>query len=158
MAFAIINNIHKYTWIHTTRNLESIIDYIVGRRRSLQRVDDVRVYRGAECGSDHHFIKAKIYFAKYTHMIPPTQEITDEERQCKPKRYKLDLLQDPTVAFLYKLRLSHKLTQIDDSTLTKLYDGLVKSIHQVAEEILGELDNERNKRVYTGGTIRSRKV
>ncbi|KAL3277455.1 hypothetical protein HHI36_012803, partial [Cryptolaemus montrouzieri] len=115
-------------------------------RRSLLRVGDVRVYRSAECGSDHHFIKAKIYFAQYTHMIPPTQEITDEERQCKPKRYKLDLLQDPSVAFLYKLRLSQKLTQINDSTPTKLYDGLVKSIHQAAEESLGELDNGRNKK------------
>ncbi|KAL3278022.1 hypothetical protein HHI36_013363 [Cryptolaemus montrouzieri] len=79
-------------------------------------------------------------------MIPPTQEITDEERQCKPKRYKLDLLQDPSVASLYKLRLSQKLTQIDDSTPTKLYDGLVKSIHQSAEESLGDLDNGRDEK------------
>ncbi|KAL3280905.1 hypothetical protein HHI36_004132 [Cryptolaemus montrouzieri] len=79
-------------------------------------------------------------------MIPPTQEITDEERQCKPKRYKLDLLQDPSVTFLYKLRLSQKLTRIDDSTSTKLYDGLVKSIQQTAEKSLGELDNGRNKK------------
>ncbi|KAL3287325.1 hypothetical protein HHI36_001800 [Cryptolaemus montrouzieri] len=90
-------------------------------------------------------------------MIPPTQEVTDEERQCKPKRYKLDLLQDPSVVFVYKLRLSQKLTQIDDFTLTKPYDALVKSIHQAAEESLGELDNGRNRKVYTGGTIRSRK-
>ncbi|KAL3279630.1 hypothetical protein HHI36_017135 [Cryptolaemus montrouzieri] len=96
--------------------------------------------------SDHHFNKAKIYFAQYTDMIPPTQEITDEERQCKPKGYKLDLLQDPSVAFLYKLRLSQKLTQIDDSTPTKLYDGLVKSNHQAAGESLGDLDNGRNKK------------
>ncbi|KAL3285882.1 hypothetical protein HHI36_000402, partial [Cryptolaemus montrouzieri] len=99
-----------------------------------------------ECGSDHHFIKAKIYFAQYTHMIPPTQEITDEERQCKPKRYQSNLLQAPSVAFLYKLRLSQKLTQIDDFTATKLYDILVKSIHQAAGESLGELNNGRNKK------------
>ncbi|KAL3282694.1 hypothetical protein HHI36_005868 [Cryptolaemus montrouzieri] len=114
--------------------------------RSLRRVDDVRVYRGAEFGSDHRFIKAKIYFAQYTHMTLPTQEITNEERQCKPKRYKLDPLQDPSVDFLHKLSLSQKITQIDDSTPTKLYDGQVKSIHQAAEESLGELDNGRNKK------------
>ncbi|KAL3276907.1 hypothetical protein HHI36_012275 [Cryptolaemus montrouzieri] len=45
-----------------------------------------------------------------------------------------------------KTLLDKKLTQIDDSTPTKLYDGLVKSIHQAAEESLGELDNGRNKK------------
>ncbi|KAL3271370.1 hypothetical protein HHI36_021854 [Cryptolaemus montrouzieri] len=40
---------------------------------------------------------------------------------------------------------SARFTQIDDSTPTKLYDGLVKSIHEAAEESLGELDNGRNK-------------
>ncbi|KAL3286026.1 hypothetical protein HHI36_000539 [Cryptolaemus montrouzieri] len=82
-------------------------------------------------------------------MIQSTQEITDEERQCKPKRYKFDRLQDPSVAFLYKLRLSQKLTQIDDSTPTTLYDGFVESIHQASEESLGGLDNYRGeKRAY----------
>ncbi|KAL3276884.1 hypothetical protein HHI36_012255 [Cryptolaemus montrouzieri] len=99
---------------------------------------DMGIYQCVTCA-------AKIYFAQYTHLIPPTQEIIDEKRQCKHKRYKLDLLQDPSVTLLYKLRLSQKLTQIDDSTPTKLYDGLVKSIHQTAEDSLGELDNGRNK-------------
>ncbi|KAL3290107.1 hypothetical protein HHI36_023475 [Cryptolaemus montrouzieri] len=83
-------------------------------------------------------------------MIPPTQKITDEERQCEPKRYKLDLLKDPSVAFLYKLRLSQKLTQIDDSRPTKLYDGLVKSIHQAdekTENTTREFSKEVNKEI-----------
>ncbi|KAL3275080.1 hypothetical protein HHI36_019852 [Cryptolaemus montrouzieri] len=45
-----------------------------------------------------------------------------------------------------EITIQKKLTQIDDSTPTKLYDGLVKSIHQAAEESLGEVDNGRNKK------------
>ncbi|KAL3271887.1 hypothetical protein HHI36_022357 [Cryptolaemus montrouzieri] len=121
-----------------SRSRRSSEDFNVSRR--------CRVYRGTECGSDHHFIKAKIHFAQYTHIIPSTHENTDRERQCKPKRYKLDFLQDTSVAFLFKLRLSQMFTKTDESTPTKLYDGLVKSIHLAAEESLGELDNGRNKK------------
>ncbi|KAL3276849.1 hypothetical protein HHI36_012212, partial [Cryptolaemus montrouzieri] len=51
-----------------------------------------------------------------------------------------------------------KLTLIDDSTPTKLYDGLVKSIHQAAEESLGNWIMEGTRKVYTGETMRSRIV
>lgn len=49
-------NIHKYTWIQTTRNLKSIIDYgisVIVRQIIQIQFSDVLVMRGATCGSDH---------------------------------------------------------------------------------------------------------
>ncbi|XP_030747932.1 craniofacial development protein 2-like [Sitophilus oryzae] len=55
-------DIHRYTWTQETRELKSIIDYIIIRRRSTIKIRDVRVQRGAECGSDHRLLLAKMEF------------------------------------------------------------------------------------------------
>ncbi|XP_030763276.1 craniofacial development protein 2-like [Sitophilus oryzae] len=54
-------NIHKYTWIQGTKKLRSIIDYVITKQKTKLQIQDVRVYRGAICGSDHHLLKAKIF-------------------------------------------------------------------------------------------------
>lgn len=63
--FMIVNNffqhkdIHKYTWQQNTRELQSIIDYIIVRQATSIKVMDSRVYRGAQIGSDHYLVKTK---------------------------------------------------------------------------------------------------
>ena len=52
--------IHKYTWVCPGRELRSIIDYFLVRKGDRVRVNDVRVVRGAEIGSDHHLVLLKI--------------------------------------------------------------------------------------------------
>ena len=141
-------DIHKYTWTQPTRKLKSIIDYVIGRTRTRIKVEDTRVFRGAECGSDHHLLKAKIYFPYYrvsaTENTPENQNI-----QYKPPKYKLHLLEDPSVTFLYRLRLSQKLSQIDDTTPKTLYEHILQAIHQAANESLGEIEKCNNsKSIY----------
>lgn len=52
--------IHKYKWTQSTRNLKSIIDYTIVRQSTKMKIHDVRVHRGATCGSDHYLLKTKI--------------------------------------------------------------------------------------------------
>ena len=52
--------IHKVTWIHPRSKHGHILDYIITRKRDLQDVCTVRVMRGAECGTDHKLVRAKI--------------------------------------------------------------------------------------------------
>ncbi|PSN48016.1 hypothetical protein C0J52_23478 [Blattella germanica] len=54
--------IHKYTWENPTRGLKSIIDLIVVKKNRRMVVQDVRVYRQHECGSDHHMVVGKFIF------------------------------------------------------------------------------------------------
>ncbi|XP_044762035.1 craniofacial development protein 2-like [Coccinella septempunctata] len=49
-------DIHRFTWIQATRGLRSIIDYVLQKQNSALKTMDVRVYRSAECGSDHHMV------------------------------------------------------------------------------------------------------
>lgn len=53
--------IHKYTWHQDTRGLKSIIDYFIVKQTAKLKIQDVRVKRGAECGSDHWLLEAKVY-------------------------------------------------------------------------------------------------
>lgn len=51
-------NINRYNRIQVTRNLHSNIDYIIVRENSTTKIKDVRVKRGAECGSDHRLVNS----------------------------------------------------------------------------------------------------
>lgn len=53
-------DIHKYTWVQHTRNLKSIIDYLIIKQESRLKIQDVRAQRGPNCGSDHYLLKCKI--------------------------------------------------------------------------------------------------
>ena len=53
-------DIHKFTWKCPGRGLQSIIDYILVRGNQRKDVNDVRVIRGAEIGSDHYLVLMKV--------------------------------------------------------------------------------------------------
>ena len=52
--------IHKYTWKCPGRGLNSIIDYFLVRNEMKRNVNNVKVVRGAEIGSDHHLVLMKV--------------------------------------------------------------------------------------------------
>ena len=52
--------IHKYTWKSPGRGLKSIIDYFLVRNEMKRNVNNIKALRGAEIGSDHHFVLMKV--------------------------------------------------------------------------------------------------
>ena len=71
-------DIHKYTWTQSTRKLRSIIDYVIGLQKSQLHIEDVRVNRGAECGSDHALVRSKILFP---YKAPPAKK-NNSRKKC----------------------------------------------------------------------------
>ena len=55
-------NIHKYTWEQQTKNLKIIIDYIITKQDLKLKIQDVRAYRGPNCGTDHKLLVTKFCF------------------------------------------------------------------------------------------------
>ena len=51
---------HKATWFHPRSKHGHMIDFIITRRRDLKNFCKVRVMRGAECGTDHMMVRAKL--------------------------------------------------------------------------------------------------
>jgi hypothetical protein len=45
----------------TTKNLKTIIDYIITKQNLKLKIQDVRAYRGPNCGTDHKLAAAKYY-------------------------------------------------------------------------------------------------
>ena len=52
--------IHKYTWKCPGRGLKSIIDYFLVSNEMKRNLNNVKVVRGAEIGSDHHLVLMKV--------------------------------------------------------------------------------------------------
>lgn len=143
-------NIHKFTWTQETRNLRSIIDYIIIKQKTTICIKDIRVKRGPECGSDHKLVVAKLEFpwngkkSKNSKGVENSKmENVDEEQ-----KYKLYLLQDETIRDLYKRRLDQKLTEFTYDSAEDLYDHIKQSIKQAAMEALGKIKKENKKYEY----------
>jgi hypothetical protein len=50
--------IHKYTW--SSRGSESLIDYVIVKRKLASQVRDTTVFRGSNVNSDHYVVISKI--------------------------------------------------------------------------------------------------
>lgn len=132
-------DIHKYTWNQPTKKLKSVIDYIILRQNTSIKVYDVRVYRGAECGSDHFLLRADFIFP-YLRTKNGIQKKEESFIKDKQENYKIELLKDESVSFLYKLRLSQKIQLGRTGTVNERYEWLKMCVVEAAYESLGKKD------------------
>ena len=51
---------HKVTWVSPDHQTENQIDHIIIKQRFRSSLQDVKARRGADIGSDHHLVVAKI--------------------------------------------------------------------------------------------------
>ena len=138
--------IHTYTWTQPTRNLRSVIDYLIMKQKSKIKVQDVRVFRGAECGSDHHLLKAKI-------LLPLTGKCRHQQNhngnlvEVEQLQYNLASLDNESTRELYKKRLDQQLPlEYKQETTEDLHRVIIKGIHQAAKEALGTKESRPRKR------------
>jgi hypothetical protein len=106
-------NIHKYTWEQQKKNLKTVIDYIITKQYLKLKMQDVRAYRGPNCGTHHELLVAKILFpymytnkAKHEEKKENTVTVVD-----KNKKYNNESLQNESTTFLYQQRLNNKLNR-----------------------------------------------
>ena len=131
-------SIHKYTWTQNTRGLRSIIDYIICKQRSVLRFEDVRAFRGAECGSDHYLLKARIILPCFVNKATVDPDIGGTVR-IGAKRYNVQGLAEESTRFLYKVRLAQKLSEVSFSSAHVMYEEIATKILEAANEALGEV-------------------
>lgn len=138
-------DIHKFTWVQPKKKLQSIIDYLIQPQNTKLKTNDVRVYRSAECGSDHYMVVAKI---SIMYRRNTNQNKIENDTESKPKviKYNINSLKDEATQFLYKLRLASKLTIMDETETAEGKYQIVKTcIHEAAKEALGYCDGNKKE-------------
>ena len=93
--------------------MKTIINYIITKQDLKLKIQDVRAYRGPNCGSDHKLLVAKILFP-YTYTTKDKHEEKKENTATvvdKKRKYNIESLQNESTKFLYQQRLNNKLNQ-----------------------------------------------
>ncbi|KAK3548507.1 hypothetical protein QTP70_013356 [Hemibagrus guttatus] len=126
--------IHKLTWTSPDGKTRSQIDHIIinGKwRRSLQ---DVRVMRHADAGSDHNLVVAKLTLKLRK------AKIGDKRSQ----RFDVAKLKEPTAKKEFSISLKNRFAILqDDAALT--IDSFNKALKEAAEETIGYRKNVKTE-------------
>ena len=119
--------------------MKTISDYIRTKQDLKLKIQDIRAYRGPNCGTDHKILVAKILFpymytTKDKHEEMKENSVTMVE---KKREYNIESLKNERT-FLYQQRLNNKLNQNEFTDTKEMYNYLKDCIHEAAKEALGE--------------------
>lgn len=148
-------DIHKFTWIQPTRRLLSIIDYCICKQNSGIKTTDVRVFRGAECGSDHHLVKASLLFTFKGRQLPHGNSSSEILQEISIRHYNLQSFENESTQFLYRLRLNLKLNDVCYSSAVNTYREIIRAVDEAAVEAVGEVGRGRTRNVWWNDDIES---
>ncbi|XP_030765286.1 craniofacial development protein 2-like [Sitophilus oryzae] len=140
--------IHRYTRERPSLQQKSIIDYMIAKQISKLKFKDCRVKRGANCGSDHRLVVAELVvpFQSRAKSIEYTTSQELEIEESERIKYKLHLLHDASIKWLYQRRLVVALEEVKAGNDVELeYTNLKTLIKKVAFEVLGEQNMQMNQ-------------
>ena len=120
--------IHKGTWISPGGNVINQIDHVLVRHKHRTSLQDVRVYRRADCDSDHHLVVAKVLM-----------KLSCERRNRVERTRKTDIekLQNEDTRAEYQLELTNRFAALQDEAS---WDDVKHVVLSTAGDVLGHLD------------------
>ena len=131
--------IHKFTWKCPGRGLQSIIDYFLVRADMRRDVNDVKVIRGAEIGSDHHLVlmKMKVRGRKQAKKEEKRSQLRSDRLRTKEGRLK------------YYARLNNRMREAkcaDGDDVEAAWKEFKRAVLEVAEVVCGRKKCRKEKR------------
>jgi hypothetical protein len=99
-------SIHKYTWTSPDGKTHNQIEYMLIDRRSRSSILDVRSFRGADFGSDHYLVVAKVRerLAVSKGMV----------KKMDMKRFNLKQLNEEEVTEQYQVTVKNKFAALEN--------------------------------------------
>jgi len=123
------------SWKHPRSKHVHLLDYVITRRSSISDVLNCRVFRGAECGTDHYMVRAVVNFTF-------CKVRTGFQRQ--PPKKKLNVTKLSSVALRSRLEdnLTERLANNNNDvylnqTVEEMWKRLKTEIYETALETLG---------------------
>ena len=120
---------HTYTWASPDGVTFNQIDHVAVSRRWVSSLQDVRAFHGADCGSDHNLVIAKV-------------KLSLKRVGAKSKRSRLAVrrLGINEVKEEFNIKLSNRfaaLEELDESGIEEYWAELKEGFKEVGEEVLG---------------------
>jgi hypothetical protein len=148
---------HKMTWVSPDHKTENQIDHVAIGRKWRRSLLDVRNKRGADIGSDHHLVMAKLKLKI---------QASKQRAQHPRKRYNISRLEeDKTTQEYFKLELTNRFQVLTDmeraenETIEEKWRKIGTIFTETSEKVLGF--KEKNKKNWmtqqTWEKIRERK-
>ena len=120
--------IHKLTWRSPDGHTCNEIDYICISQRWKTSVRDVRVYRGADIGSDHHLLGATVKL-----------RLKKLDKQMKTKPFAIEKLKDQTKVSEFQVALTNRFDLLSnfDGTLEEQWTCFAEAVSDSAQDTIG---------------------
>ena len=129
---------HTATWVSPDHQTENQIDHVAVRQRWRRSLQDVRVKRSADIGSDHHLVVAKLKMKLSARKKPPNSRIKFDVRRLKARETRE----------AFQLSLHNRFAALateegEEETVEKTWTGLKEVIIGASEEVLGRPPSNR---------------
>lgn len=122
---------HKATWISPDHRTENQIDHVAIRQRWRTSLQDVRVKRGADIGSDHHLVAVKL-----------KMKLSSKKKQQSPRiKFDVKKLQSQATKEVFQITLKNRFevlqTTEEEDTVENIWNTLKQATVGTCEEVLG---------------------
>ena len=124
--------IHKATWVSPDRNTENQIDHFCISRRFRRSLEDVRVLRSADVGSDHHLLMAKVKLRLRKYM---------NHNESKRLKFQASILQSKEKKEDFQLELRNRflpLTDLGKDDVQTHWSKVKEVFTSACHKVLGE--------------------
>ena len=132
--------VHKASWVSPDGKTENQIDHFTISKKFRRSLQDVRVMRGADIGSDHHLLigKVKIKLKRYGNVFC---------KEGKRMRFQVNLLQDPQKRQEFHLELKNRfelLGTLEDVDVDGQWEKVKEVMKSTCSSVLGEQRKPRS--------------
>ena len=121
---------HKATWVSPDKLTENQIDHVMVRQRYRSSLQDVRVKRGADIGSDHHLVVTKI-----------KMRLSTRKNLSKPrKKFNVGKLKQKDTKQMFQLSLNNRFEVLQSNkaeTVKERWSTFKESVAGACEDVLG---------------------
>ena len=141
--------IHKLTWYSPNDRDRNQIDHLLINAKWRRSLLDVKVKRGADVGSDHQMIIAKVKLK-----LRRTQNKIDIQR-----RYNIQKLKDPHTKITFITQVKNRFQALqslnsddENNNINSYYEKVKVAYQQSAEKCLGHTEKKKTKEWITSAT------